>query len=971
MDHFVFPATHRKLIGFILALWLPAMIPAFAQAPPEGIPYIRHYSRQDYGSSPFNWSIVQDRRGVVYVANNYNLLQFDGNTWRSTPLPNRTVVRSLALDKNGTVYYGGQADFGYLQPDAHGEPTFVSLRSRIKPAEQAFADVWKILVTEQGVIFCTTAGLYTWQHDSIQFFRLDPEAAGLTSYFYVSRRLFVCRQRQGIAEFKDQDLVTVPHSEAVARHNITGMLPAPGNRILLATQQHGLFMYDGYSGFTPWSPESTPFFRNNTVVCAAAVPGGYILGSSHHGMLLLSDDGTPRLHLHRDNGLQHNGIEYIYPDNNGNVWLALRDGIDYVEINSPFTRLSTASGLAGAGFTSWVEGNIFYAGTSEGLYYKPWTPDNNPLTPSPFRLVEGTAGQTYNLQKIGNTLLLTHNNGVYTVQGPTAQRCEGPTGAWLMQPLAKRPGYLLCGAYDGLRLYQMIGDQPTFRWKIRGFDESSRVIEQDAAGNLWVAHGYLGLYRITLTDDLRQVRDVQFYNARNGFPSNVFINVFQVNHELIFTGQRGIYSYDAGRDTFIPHAALVEALGAEGHTRKLVEDREGNIWFASGDDLGILRKRNGQHYESTRTIFNKLQRRLVGGFEHIAPYSARHVIIGTDDGFVHFDPGFVFDTDHTFTTLIRGVTITAGGDSLLSGGVYADATAASPGDTPALPNTRNALRFSFSATSYEDPEHVQYQYRLEGYDAQWSPWTKHTVQAYADLPEGRYTFHVKSQDLYHRAGSEAVYTFIILPPWYRSYWAYAGYLVVSALLLQWGYRSVQRSRQKALRLQEATHQEAVLRAEKEVIKLNHEKLEHTLAHKNQELASSAMHIVHSFETLQKVKSDLYAALEAVQDPEARNHLKKILRAIAGELTVENRWEQFEHHFNQIHQDFLARLRREYPGLTHNDIKLISYLKLNLATKEIAPLLNLTVRGVEASRYRIRKKMNLDPHINLTDFILRY
>lgn len=970
MDHFVFPATHRKHVCFILALLLSALSPTLAQAPPEGIPYIRHYSRQDYGSSPFNWGIVQDRRGLVYVANNYNLLQFDGNTWRSAPLPNRTVVRSLALDKNGIVYYGGQADFGYLQPDDRGELSFISLKSRINPTEQAFADVWKILVTEQGVVFCTTAGLYTWQHDSIRFFRLDPEAAGLTSYFYTGRRLFICRQRQGIAEFIDHELVTVPHSEAIARHNVTAMLPASGNRMLLATQQHGLFMYDGYSAFTPWSPDSAPFFRDNTVVSAAAVPGGYILGSSHRGMLMLSDDGTPRLHLHRDNGLQHNGIEYIYPDNNGNLWLALRDGIDYVEINSPFTRLTATSGLAGAGFTSWVEGSVLYLGTSEGLYHKPWTLDNNPLTPAPFRLVEGTAGQTYNLQKIGNALLLTHNNGLYTIHGKTAKRCDGPTGVWLVQPLAKRPGYILCGAYDGLHLYRMVGDQPIFMWKVRGFDESSRVIEQDATGNIWIAHGYLGLYRITLNDDLRQVRDVQFYNTRNGFPSNVFINVFQVNHELVFTGQRGIYSYDAARDTFVPHVALAESIGAGGHTRKLVEDREGNIWFASGDDLGILRKRNGQHYESTRTIFNKLQRRLVGGFEHIAPYSARRVIIGTDDGFVHFDPAFVFDTDHTFTTLIRAA-VTTTRDSLLSAGWTADATATTAADAPELPYASNALRFSFSATSYEDPGQVQYQYMLEGYDTQWSPWTKHATQAYTALPEGRYTFHVKSQDLYHRAGSEAVYSFVILPPWYRTYWAYAGYLLVLGTFAVFRYRGLQRSRHQTLRLQEVTHQEAVLRAEKEIIKLNHEKLEHDLAHKNQELASSAMHIVHSFETLQKVKSDLYAALEAVQDPEARGHLKRILRAIAGEPTLENRWEQFEHHFNQIHQDFLARLRREYPGLTHNDIKLISYLKLNLATKEIAPLLNLTVRGVEASRYRIRKKMHLDPHINLTDFILRY
>ena len=156
-----------------------------------------------------------------------------------------------------------------------------------------------------------------------------------------------------------------------------------------------------------------------------------------------------------------------------------------------------------------------------------------------------------------------------------------------------------------------------------------------------------------------------------------------------------------------------------------------------------------------------------------------------------------------------------------------------------------------------------------------------------------------------------------------------------------------------------------------IIKLNNEKLENELQHKNKELASSAMHIVHNVETIQKIKTALSAAIEAVQDADAKAHMRKVLRSIASEISLENNWEQFELHFNQIHQNFLVRLRKEFPELTHNDIKLISYLKLNLSSKEIAPLLNLSVRGVEASRYRIRKKMNLNPSVNLTEFILRY
>jgi DNA-binding NarL/FixJ family response regulator len=159
---------------------------------------------------------------------------------------------------------------------------------------------------------------------------------------------------------------------------------------------------------------------------------------------------------------------------------------------------------------------------------------------------------------------------------------------------------------------------------------------------------------------------------------------------------------------------------------------------------------------------------------------------------------------------------------------------------------------------------------------------------------------------------------------------------------------------RTMRLKEVRHHEEVLTAEKE-----------------KELASSAMHIVHNVETLQKVKTSLLTAIDAVNDQDAKAQMRKVLRSIASEMMIENNWEQFELHFNQIHQNFLVRLRKEFPDLTHSDIKLISYLKLNLSSKEIAPLLNLSIPGIEASRYRIRKKMNLNPNINLTEFILKY
>jgi ligand-binding sensor domain-containing protein len=948
---------------------------ATAQISYDGVPYIRNYTRQEYNSSPFNWCIVQDARGIVYVANNYHLLEFDGNSWRNMPLPNRTVIRSLAIDNKGFVYVGGQADFGYLAPDKKGELSFVSLKSKIDERHNTFADVWKILVTDQGIAFCTSAGIYLLQNDTIRFYKIDTSGAGLLSFFYISDRLFVCTQHQGIFELKNGSLVNVPQSEEIASYYITGMLQAPGNKILVVTQQHGIYSYDGYSSFEKWAVDTGDFLKGNVIVCAASTSSGYVLGSSHNGLLMISKDGKPITHLNTAKGLQNNGIEYIYPDNNGNLWLALRDGIDYIEINSPFTIFNSKSGISGSGFTSWVEDNKVYLGTSEGLYYKKWSNDNHPLREAEFKLVEGSQGQTYNLQKIDNLLLLTHNNGVFQVRDDRVERIGDQTGAWLFVPLLTHPGYLICGAYTGLFLYRIEDDNLKFVRKIGGFEQSSRIIEQDTEGNIWIAHGYLGLYKVKLTADLESTEKVEFYNSKSGFPSNVFINVFKVNNELVFTGERGIYRYDKSKDAFEPHEVFDNLITNTNHTRKLIEDKEGNIWFSSADELGVLKKRNGRNYEVTKTIFNKLQRRLVGGFEHFAYYDPNNVIIGTDEGFVHFNPSHIVNSDHTFATVIRKVEITSEKDSLLSSAWFSasslQASVQPDNEKPVLPYALNALRFTYSATSYEDAPKVQYQYKLEGYDANWSSWTGLTSKEYTNLKEGDYTFLVKSRDIYNHEGTTVSYKFSILPPWYRTLWAYIIYAVLALVVLYLVSQYTKREQQKTMRLKEIQHHEEVLKVEKEIIKLNNEKLENELSHKNRELASSAMHIVHNVDTMQKIKTSLLHAIDVVHDNEAKAHLRKVLRSIASEMTMENNWEQFELHFNQIHEDFLVRIRKEFPDLTHSDIRLISYLKLNLSSKEIAPLLNLTVRGVEASRYRIRKKLNLSPNVNLTEFILKY
>src|SRR5579862_8675361 len=105
--------------------WLPLAVAVAAAAPslqsglnPETGTYVfQHYSAKQYGASPQNWDIAQDRRGVMYFANLDGLLEFDGNSWRLLRLPGKSFVRSVSVDSSGTVYVGGVGEFGLLKPD--------------------------------------------------------------------------------------------------------------------------------------------------------------------------------------------------------------------------------------------------------------------------------------------------------------------------------------------------------------------------------------------------------------------------------------------------------------------------------------------------------------------------------------------------------------------------------------------------------------------------------------------------------------------------------------------------------------------------------------------------------------------------------------------------------------------------------------------------------------------------------------
>lgn len=943
---------------------------AIAQPANLGLPPVYNFPKHLYKAGTQNWDIAQDRHGILFFANNEGLLQFDGSFWTCYPIANGTCVRSVHITSDGRIYAGGQGELGYFEADNQGRLRYHSLTVLIPAAQRQFEDVWDIVSTPDGAVwFRTDDRIFGFRNGQMQVFSTGHPLSFLGQ---VNGQLFVQDAVQGLFRFDGQQFI--PFSPAAAFGSpVTGLLPFGRDTVLITTLKSGIFcLMDDQ--IKPWTTPADAFLRDKRIYSATALKGGYLgLGTSLGGLLILGPDGRSWQLLQKGAGLQNNNVLSVFADRANNIWLGLDNGIDLVEISSPFYRIFPDGALEGTGYAAQVFEQNLYLGTSNGLYSIPWQPYYDPFRGQNFNLVAGSTGQVWGLDDPAGVLLMGHHEGVFAISGNQAQSLSAPGGAWHFLPVDDTT--MLLGQYGGLSLFTrqagLKGWQ--FRQKLEGLDESCRILVKEDNGTLWVSHPYRGVYRVQLDKSRRKVA-THCYGQPDGLPSNLFNYVFKIGGRAVVAAEKGLFRYEPGSERFIPATDLDEWLDPEsGRTRYLREDGQGNIWFCQGNTVGVLWVDDeGVRKRVRRQIFPQLNGQLVGGFEHIYPLDARNVFFGTEKGFIHLNPERLRLADTLIEVVISAVHLPDAADSLLFGG-FSNTQA----DITALSYALNSLRFSFSSTCFGDARQVEFSLKLEGLDHDWSTWSDKTERNFAHLPAGKYTFMVKARSASGVESPAVRFQFRIQPPWYASPWAYAAYGLLGILLLFGSFRR-QRARfevEKAAltsehRQQSEQQRQRMEQSEQEIGRLLQEKLENEVQYKNKELALATMHLVQKGEILTNIQEELQKALEKKQpDATLRNELNRIVRTLQYDTQLDQDWTQFAYHFDQVYGDFLKRLREQNPQLSQNDYRLAAYLRMNLSTKEIAHLMNISVRGVEGSRYRLRKKLNLPNEENLVEFLM--
>jgi ligand-binding sensor domain-containing protein/DNA-binding CsgD family transcriptional regulator len=941
-----------------------------------GIPDIINYSREIYNAGTNNRGIVQDRNGVMYFANYEGLLSFDGNYWKNYPLLNKTVVRSVAIGKDNRIYAGGQDDFGYFSPDKNGKLVYTSLKSLLSEKNFSFSDIWNIVPYGNDVFFQCREKIFQLNNKTITVY---PAVSTWLFLGESNQQLIAQDGKNGLLEFRDGLWTPFLKADALpAGYQVTCLFPFGKDSSFVGTVNTGFYILSGNT-ITPFHFSGPDPFSNERVLTAISVNKEWLaIGTNLDGVYIVNKKGEIVQNLSRKEGLQNNNILMLFLDKNKNLWLGLDNGIDFIAYNNAIKHIYPEKLNEGLGYTSIVYNKELFVGTSNGLYCLPMDEKEDlSFLRGEFKSVPNTKGSTWGLSEVNGSLLLGHHDGAFQIKNDQLIPINTRSAHWLFLPFSNvLPSSLVIAGDDvGIDLLRYENGKFTLQGSLAGFNTSSQFMAIDNNNTIWVAHPYRGVYKIDMNDTAHP--RIKFYAEKNGLPSYLKNHLFKVKNHIVIATEKGVYEYSAKSDGFELSPYFSRFFG-ERNIRHLKEDAAGNIWFIEDNGLGVV-DLSGLQPETI--YFPELSGKVVADFEYIYPYDKYNVFVGAEKGFYHINYEEYKKNRYPIQVKIRSVRAFGKTDSLLFAGYYGevgDSLDQPAGAVYSVSNKWNSLHFEYTSPLYAAQNSITYSYCLKGFDKDWSSWSKKTEKEYTNLPAGTYTFQVKSKSNLGNESPVSNYTFTILPPWYQTGWAYCLYILLFVgliyLLYFWQRRIFLRQQQKHEEEQKRLqylHQLEMEKSEKEIVKLKNEKLETEIEFKNTELASAAMHLVQKGELLSNIRDELMRMKKggAGNGDGSTDEFKKMLRILGEENKMDKDWEQFAVHFDKVHSDFLQILKSIYPALSAHELKLCAYLRMNLSSKEIAQLENISTRGVEISRYRLRKKLKIPTEVNLFDFLM--
>ena len=915
-----------------------------------GIPEIINFTKEDFGGGLQTWEINQLTNGYIIAANNDGLLVFDGVEWKCYKQPNATILRSIAVHED-TVFCGGQNELGYFEFQT-GKPVYHSLLENQALKEINLEEVWDLVYHDSRLLVRTS----NW------FFTLEPNGDIVSSEKRLGRLTLGPNETPIL--FSDSSLLLVDEARAISFGRIDSeaidLIHTESGDTLLVTLDAGLIRIN--SVLNPIYHAISEILMEYGVNSVHRMDDGFIFCTIRGGLLSTDLDLQLKQIITVADGLQRNDIYGAFLDNSGDLWLGTSNGIDLLKTSAPFSFIHPDGYLKGGGYDFATYQNVQYYGTNNGLYALT-DPARNAFTP-----IAGTTGQVWGLDTADNLLWISHHEGLFTWDGTQLQKIlKG--GCWKICSIPNDPNRLLVGGYEGLSI---IEKDSSGNWtgivRLTGISESSRIIVHEKDDYWWISHPYYGAWRFRLPVNGNRLQDVTFYGKENGFPSDLMIYVESIGGEIVFTSEEGLYTYNRSKDLIEPLPMTGDRLAPDTHFLRVFEGSDENMWFVTDKEVGLFDVQESALAKDINVVLIPgLKNRLVNGFEKMRFDGKGSAVIGTDDGFARIN----LDEIDRFLTRdpgirIREITLLENDTNLFS------PFSPLPKEPLGLPERITALRIKYAPASYEETSKFHFETKMEGFEQEWVNDDGSMFRDYTNLASGDYVFVARILSSDGIELSRVSLPISVAKPWYRKPFAIvlwvAVLLLISLIFYRWNALNTEKEKQAIVEQKERELEQQKKESVQVIDKLRSERLESEIVHKNKELASATMHLVQKGKILQGVRDSL-KQISLEEKEKANKEIRRIIKMINNDIKLDNTWDQFERHFDQVHVNFTERLRQKHPTLTPNDQKLCAYLRMNLSTKEIATIMNISIRGVEIARYRLRKKLGIAKEVNLTEYVL--
>ena len=948
---------NMKYIFFWIALFL--LIPhskAFYGKYP-----IQNFTPKDYKAGIQNIDFAQNRDMTLFVANNLGVLSCNGKDWEVHAFKTGKKERSLAFDENtDRLYIGSQGEFGYFD----GGWNYVSLLDKIPESSRDFDEVWEVFLFNSKVFFCTFQGIYVYDGHSISVIE---HQEGLNWSFHANGKLFTQSMQGKLLEIKGHDLVP-SYPQHQQNQIIAGIIPKEEG--LLLFYNSGEIEFTTPFGATEAYKDLIKALRGKYVNHVIQLSDSRLAISTQTSGLFLYDLQKHSIeNITTEEGLLSNACLRAFQDYSGNLWAGMQNGIALIYINAPMRFINQEINIQGSGYDAFETDAGTYFTTSNGIYFL-----RKNASQSVF--LEGTEGPAYGMQMIAGKLYAGHHTGLFILGNGKARRLANTDGLWQVKQLRSNPGYAIGGTYSGLFLFRINETMELHAvQKIGGFNESSRFFEEDHKGRIWVGQFYKGLFQLNLTEDLTEAKVKDDYEQLVG--DQVILS--RIDNELYFATQTGLYQLDQNTDQIVKAEILSKELGQQ-QVYLLVQDRKKNIHVIGENIVGFFKQFSANNFAFARSSLFQLRYSFNNDLLHASVNTGNGVLFNANEGFIYYNPEWEGGVKVEKPLLVSKVFSAAENKVIYALNPFEE----KPQNMEKLVVSPKAkvLQFSIESFQFNEVSNQQFRYFLKGFDDDYGEWTNTATKEYTNLREGEYEFFAQTRNHLGETVTSQRLLFQVRPPLHRSLFAKILYAVIGLSVIFLVSR-LQRHRfkQKAKALEEAKQQELAEKQQKlfeieqqkeqELLQLEKEKVESELQYLNNLLAASTMNLVVKNEFMENVREELKEVKQKGGNIEIKQALEHIVKEIDSTLRLQEDWEQFEYHFDQVHGDFLSRLRNEFQDLTPNEQKLCAFLRLNLNTKEIANLMSISLRGVEVARYRLRKKFQLAPGQNLSKFILEY